>query len=561
MNERNIKLTDFEKPGKDITCSIAEAIEYAIKNEIDTIIFEPKSYLLETYKNIKTHSIAHDDGCGIVDSKDCHIILKDIKNLTLRGQVNKEGEILTVLKGFNPQISQTRLPSIIWAENCTNLKIENIAFTRFPECAGAGVVDSVNGSLVTVKTFDGTSCFEGMGAYCMNKLDSETRSLNTESITYGFGIDDRWHRVQPNIFSIENEHIASSVKASDGLSWHQSGLTDFQMFFGNCNDLSFVNVRVINTNSFAILTENCKNIYANGLVIKPDSHQFFTGPRDGWKIYRCSGTILLDNCHIEGVRMDGQNVHSNFMVFRERLSDNCAVFSCKYAPITMENNTLFRIYNENETQLLKITDWSIIGNYQEEALDENLEGAAKAVVGTINNNTLYKLVFKEAIPNYVHKGTLGTPLSWEPEAYQCRNTTFLNIAGAGQLLRCGNTIIENCTYKNIMNAGILLGAELSTHCEGGHAINVRINKCVFDNCGFKARYGKRGKGCISIKSQGFDNTANKNITIENNKFLSSLRAVEICNAENVILKNNLYYNIEEEVMIDKASTHNINILD
>lgn len=560
MNETIVKLVDFEKPGKDITYSIAEAIDYAVKNKIGTILFEPKEYLLKEYKSIETYSIAHDDGSGLIHTKDCHIILKNIENLTLKGQVNRNGEILTVLKGFNPQISQTRLPSIIWAENCTNLRIENIAFTRSPECAASGIVDSVEGSKVTVKTFDGTSCFDGMGAYCVNKIDVKAKSLNTESITYGFGINDRWRKVGSNIFAIENGQIADRVNSLDGLSWHQSGLTDFQMFFGDCKNLKFVNVRVENTNSFAILTEFCKNIYANGLVIKPNSNQFFTGPRDGWKIYRCRGDILIDNCHIEGVRMDGQNIHSNFMILKERLASNCAVFACKYAPIKMENDTLFKLYNGVGTELIKIVEWSIVGNYQEKSMQSKVEGAAKAAVGSVNNYTLYKLVFEKSMPAYADKGTLGMPLCWEPETYKCRNTKFLNIAGAGHLLRSGNALIENCSYKNIMNAGILMGAELSTHCEGGHAINVKIKGCIFENCGFKARYGQYGRGCISIKSQGFDSAVNKNIAIEDNKFIDSERAIEICNASEVILKNNSYKNIRERVFIDKKSVNNIHNL-
>lgn len=548
MDNRTIKLADFERPGKDITCSITEAIDYAVNNQMDTIIFEPKSYLLQEYRSIRTHSIAHDDGCGLIYSKDCHIVLRNIKNLTLKGQVNDEGEILTVLKGVNPQVTQARLPSIIWAENCTNLKIENIAFTRYPECAGSGIVESVDGSLVTVRTFDGVPCYDGMGAYCMNKLDPVTKSLNTGSITYGFEIDDRWQKVRDNVYSIRNDSIAGSVKSSDILSWHQSGLTDFQLFFGNCTNLSLINIRTINSNGFAVLTERCKNIYAENLIIKPKGNQFFTGPRDGWKIYRCSGNIHLESCYIEGVRMDGQNVHSNFCVLKEKLSEKSAVFSCKYAPIEMENHTLFRLYNKSGTGLLKVNNWSIAGSYQEETRDENIEGAAKAVVGSVNNYTLYKLEFDDVIPGFACCGTLGMPLCWEPESYVCRDTVFVNIAGAGHLLRCGNAVIEGCTYKNIMNAGILMGAELSTHCEGGHAENIKIDKCVFENCGFKCRYGKYGKGCISIKSQGFDDKVNRNITIENNRFSRSQTAIEICNAENVIIKDNEYTGIDKIIM-------------
>lgn len=549
MTEGQIKLADFEKPGRDATQAIAEAIQYAATHQIETILFEPKTYFLRGKTTIKTRSIAHDDGCGLLETKDCHLVLKNLKNLTLKGALDERGEILTVLSGDNPQLTQARLPSIIWAENCAHLTLENMAFTRSPECAAAGIVETVDGTTVTVRTFPGVSCFDGMGAYCMNKFELETRSLRTASITYGFGIEDRWQSLGGGLFAIRNAEIARAVRPGDGLSWHQAGLTDFLLFFGNCRDLSFKNVRVYNTNSFAILTERCRDIKADGLVLKPKAHQFFTGPRDGWKIYRCTGRILLNNCHIEGVRMDGQNVHSNFMVCREILGANSALFSCKYAPLDLEADTFFQFYRGAETYLLRVADWSFAGSYQEESRDEKMEGAAKAVTGTVNNYTLYRLVFTEKIPAFVREGTLGMPTCWEPEAYHCANSTFLNIAGAGHLLRCGRAVIENCTYRNIMNAGILVGAELSTHCEGGHAAGVRISNCSFENCGFKPRYGKHGIGCIASKAQGFTEAVNKDLVIENCAFANSARAIELCNVQNVSIRNCQYHEIGEEVFL------------
>lgn len=111
-----------------------------------------------------------------------------------------------------------------------------------------------------------------------------------------------------------------------------------------------------------------------------------------------------------------------------------------------------------------------------------------------------------------------------------------------------------------MNARVLLGAELSTHCEGGHAVGVKIQGCVFENCSFKYRYGQYGRGCISIKSQVFDNAVNRGIAIKDNEFIGSDRAVEICNAEDVILRNNLYRSIREKIVLYKRSVHNIKII-
>ena len=65
-------------------------------------------------------------------------------------------------------------------------------------------------------------------------------------------------------------------------------------------------------------------------MIKPEGNQFFTGPRDGWKIYRCTGDVRIENCVTEGVRMDGQNVHSNFLIAEKIISDKEILAVCSY---------------------------------------------------------------------------------------------------------------------------------------------------------------------------------------------------------------------------------------
>jgi polygalacturonase len=138
---------------------------------------------------------------------------------------------------------------------------------------------------------------------------------------------------------------------------------------------------------------------------------------------------------------------------------------------------------------------------------------------------------------------------------------FRNIAGAGQLLRCKDVHIEGCSYENMMNAGILMGAELDTHSEGGHAINIVIKDCRFDNCGFKPRYGRFGGACIAIKSQGFNDPHNRNVLIEGNLFRNSSIAVEVRDASDVLIRSNIYEGIRERYVIDSETTTDIRISD
>lgn len=553
----SIHVDEFIKDNSDAAQGIREAIRYAKEHKKRELLFGEGTYNLTDAITIETVSIAHDDGCGDVHEKDCHLILEELKDFTLRGMVSEDGTPLTVLAGYNSQITQALLPAIIWAISCNNLTLKNIAFTRDPETASAGIVSAIEGDTILVDVFDGLPCYDNMGAYCMNRFDLQNKSLLGASLTFGFGFDTKFIREGERRLSLTDASIAKSVNVGDGISWHQAGKTDFQLFFGNCTNLILDNVRIYNTNSFAIITENCRNIIANRLVIKPRGNQLFTGSRDGWKVYRCSGDIHLDHCHIEGVRMDGQNMHSNFMIVQEVLSDHSVLCSCKYAPIPLTSEYKMEFYHGTKIYENEIEQWEFSGGFSTQSVQTEESTAGAAVVGSTNHTTLYKIQFKNPLHNFVQKGCLMTPLCWEPESYICKNSSFHNIAGAGHLLRCGEVMIEQCQYKNLMNAGILMGAEFDTHCEGGHAVNVKITDCLFDHCGFKPRYGEFGCGCIAIKSQGFEEPLNQHITIERNQFLNSKIALEIRDAQDVLMKENRFENIKHSYIIEEKSTKDI----
>ena len=528
----------------------------AEEKNIKTVHFGKGIYCLTEWECRETLSIAHDDGCGDIHEKDCHIYLENLENLTLEGECTETGEPATILAGFNSRISQTLLPSVLWAENCKNLTIENLAFTRKPECASSGEIVKIEKGCIFVSVFPGNPCYDKMSAYCMNRFSIKDKALLGESLTYGFGYDRLFSLVGERLLMLEDEALSSKVHVGEGLSWHQAGKTDFQLFFGKCDDLKLKNIRIYNTNSYAVLTENCCNIWAERLVIKPEGDQFFTGPRDGWKIYRCTGDVRIESCVTEGVRMDGQNVHSNFLIAEKIISDKEILAVCRYAPISMREDFEVQFYNHTETETRKCSSWEILGSYFEEPEKEAAEGAAVKREAP-HRMTRYRLCFFDKIPPFVKEGTLMSASCWEPQKYFCYRNVYKNIAGAGHLLRCKNVEISDCTYENMMNAGVLIGAEFDTHCEGGHGEDIYIHNCTFRNCGTKERYGKFGRGCISIKSQGFSAPVNKRIKIKNNVFESSDRALEIRDVQNGEISGNQYRNIREDIFAEKETVENV----
>lgn len=553
MSGNCVRADDFIADKTHAAEGLRAALRHAVKTGCRCVALGRGTYILDKYETIETLSIAHDDGCGDISRKDCYLYLSGIDGLTIHGECNTDGEPATVLAGLHEQTPQILMPAVLWAEDCAGLTLEHIAVTRLPETASAGVVKRVTDEEIEVEVFPGLPCEDQMGAYCMNRFDIGRQCLMGESLTYGFGYDTRLEKTAAATLLLKDAELAGKVSVGEGLSWHQSGKTDFQMFFGGCDQLCLSNVRVLNTNGFAVLTENCHDITARRLVIRPEGGQFFTGPRDGWKIYRCGGHILLEQCHVEGVRMDGQNVHSNFLTVEERIGDYELLCTCKYAPVPLRLPSAIGLWQDTRRHEFALAHWEFAGGYAENSMQAEDETAGAAVAGTVNHITRYRLVTKERLPEFVVKGSLVHALCWEPEHYECRDSVFKNIAGAGHLLRCRNVTISNCHYENLMNAGILIGAELSTHGEGGHGENITIKDCSFINCGFKPRYGPYGMGGIAVKSQGFSGPYNRNIHISGCRFESCSQGIELYDAGQVRLTDLDFTGVKQPLVVAETT--------
>ncbi|MBM7564062.1 hypothetical protein [Paenibacillus sacheonensis] len=521
-----VYVKDFEQ-GDDAE-RIRAAIRHAIAIGADHVVFEPVRYVLKSAVTIQTEGFAHDAGSPQESVKACHVAILGAGNLTLQGAVDAQGEPATTLVGYNDEEIHGYLPAILWCEDCKDLTLLNLAFTREPAYASAGVVLHRDEHHIVVGVFEGNPCRDGMGAYCMNRFDPATGSLTGESVTYGDGAGNLFRQSGERQLTLESPMVAAKVRIGEHLSWHQGARTDFQTYFARCGELRMDNIRTRNANGFAMLTESCRGITASRMVFRPDGNRLFTAPRDAWKLFKCTGTIDISEMIVEGVRMDGQNMHSNWLSAKQVLHAREAVFFCKYTFAPLVVGSQVELHIGERVFLRRIADWSHMG-----------KGA---------HGHDYRIVFEEDLPEGMREGILGAASCWEPDRYLCKDSSFVNIAGAGHLVRYDHAYFLNCTYKNTMNPGILLGAELPVHAEGGHATDIVIKDCLFDNCGFFPRYG--ASGCVGIRSAGFHGKHNRDILIVNNVMRNSRVGVHIVDGDEVYLIGNAFEGVEIPVSVD-----------
>ncbi|MBC2595575.1 hypothetical protein H5P28_15010 [Ruficoccus amylovorans] len=537
-----LEIKHYTRPGDpDSAEGIRQALDDARQQGIRHLLFESGCYRLRSSIVHPTQGMVHDAGSSPdIAEKQCHILIDGIEGLTLQGAVTDDGQPATILAGWNDGQEHGLLPAVLWCEAAPRLTLKNLGFTREPAFTSAGEIIKTDATGFTVRVFEDCPEWAGMGVYCANRFSSDGQTLLGESITYGNGTDAKWESQGKGLLTLASPAIAAKLTAGELLSWHQGARTDFQVYIAGCDNLHLENLRTFNNNGFSLLTENCHTITARRVVFRPDGNRLFTGPRDAWKIFKCGGIIDIDGMSIHGVRMDGQNMHANWLSLKEKISPTELILHCRYTYAPILPGSLIEFYDG--------------------IIEHTCTVASVAMPVEQDKGRLYRVVLREPAPDFLNTETMCAARCWEPDRYLCRNSEFINIAGAGHLARFGNLSLLNNIYRNTMNPGVLLGAELPTHCEGGHATNVLIDSCLFDNCGFFPRY-KDAAGCVGIYSYGFDAPYNHDISITNNTFRNARTAIKIRTARDVRIWNNHYENIGERLIVDKNSSRDILSLD
>lgn len=509
---------------------IAQAInEMANGLEGDTILLPPGRFNLMQEISFDTPRIAHDDGSGENQRKSSHIVLKDTDNLRISGSLNPDGTPATVLVASNNMRPQTLQCSVLWAENCNNLKLENIAVEREHSCSFSATVLEIRNGYVQVET---TRDYERdeLPLYCMNKYSDG--HLTGKSITIGFGCDIVMKREEGRIYSFIDEAIAAELSTGERIAFRQSGLTDFSLFFGHCDNLMLENIHVRDAAGYAILTEDCKNITAKRIMIIPQKGELAAVSRDGWKIFRSSGRVVVEDSLFEGTRMDGQNVHANYLTVTHK-DGNTITCDLKYSHTPLRPGTT--VENDRTGEKWEVMECELLSFRLEQGKQSKNPTSGKIVPDRKSRINTYRITL--ASSSGIEEGDRLTPSSHIVDEYICRNSIFRNIAGCGQIIKARKAVIDNCIYEHLMCPGILAGSEIDTHYECRNPEKVTISNCTFLDCGHYPRYGSIAKGAIASVAQGCDDTSCGDFSAENCTFTDCPVTAELRNVGCFTLKH------------------------
>jgi hypothetical protein len=534
-----VRVADFGAVPNDSKNDL-EAIRSAIKHlntsAVKKLIFEAGVYDLDV-----------DDA-----AKNTALSISNINNLTFEGAVKANKEPATTLLRHYKFKNNLSAKNILYINNCTNFSLKNIIFDNAPRYSTAGEVVANDGKSITVKIFDGNPVLDGSMFYCANSWDLKSKSLlPVESITYGGDVSSKaneytWHiegDPSKRLMKLNSPSAASKVHIGEGLSWHY-GFNGVQVLFEKCNNLNVDNVWTYNAIGFCMEAQICENIHASNVKIIAPANQLAVGSRDGWKLYACRGTVVMDNIYMEGVRWDGQNVHGSFVWPHQIISKKKIWFKKKYAAaFPIKAGSKIGFWN-GQQEVFRIVDTSYVAK-----LPGNVGG--------------FMVTFTTPVPDFVNASTLCTVYSWNINSYTLSNSTFKNIAGCASIIRNTNVSILNCKFSNVMYP-LLIGAAIEEG-EGGIPQNIKITGNYFESSGWMARHNV--SGAIAIRTQDVNEKLDydpakkdlplplttpymKNITIKNNIIKNCITGINAAGVNGLVISGNQFINVQEKIKIN-----------
>lgn len=484
---------------------------------------------------------------GRYDLSEVGLKLIDLDDLIVEGQVDAQGKPATQLVRNNDFYAKNaKIGYLLETRNCNRLALRNLLFDNDPQYTTAGQVVSVTDDAVTVKIFDGLPRIDGVGAYCMNAWDMTTRRLKHQpSLTFGHDVTNNrdelsWHTMGEDtgrLMRINSATIASQVKLGDGLSWH-AGFWGYQLLMTECDDLTLSNLWTVNAAGFAMCAQRCHNITADRVVVRSEGTQLAVGPRDGWKLYACTGKVIITDMFIEGVRWDGQNVHGSFLQVDEKMAQNRLICTKQWSttkPIAV--GSVLSFWDDATTVDCKVAVCNAV---------------------PIGNTGRFDITLDQDIPAFVTKGTMVTVWDWDIAHYELKNATFQRIAGSASILRNSHALFEDCTFDNIMYPALFIGASINEG-EGMYPQNVTVRNTTFIDSGWVERQGI--KGMIAANTQGTDLPVMGRIRIEGCTFQDAPIGINVFGTKQVDMLNNHFDHVDTPYQFDKATVTSIQIKD
>ena len=257
---------------------------------------------------------------------------------------------------------------------------------------------------------------------------------------------------------------------------------------------------------------------------------------DGISAGHRSGSILVENCYVEGNTDDCISVGSrHYIIMDKGAAENSYYIGTPGYPEAVAAGDTLAVYDTNSNYIgtTTVTKVESAGDYipPEDVATVNGYAMDRMLLVTVSDASVMKRGYFAFDTNACSNGII------------IRNCTLRDNNGRGILTQTWNTLIEGCTFINNAKAGYFPVAE--KHCaQGPFANGVIVRNCLFTRCNRKAENTPSGMykpgGAIStvLNETG---RANADVLIENCEFYDNYGAdILLGNTRGAVIRNNTF---------------------
>jgi hypothetical protein len=247
-----------------------------------------------------------------------------------------------------------------------------------------------------------------------------------------------------------------------------------------CSKVLFEDLTIYSLGGMGIYAAASTDITVRRMAVRkgPDGKRWMSTTADATHFNTCRGTIMLEDCHFEGMGDDATNIHNHFWtVSGRRGEDTLRVTLKRVRRHVMPGNPP------------RAGDTIEIGG-PENPLSPRSTRIVKAAQTDPKNKDLI-ITFTRPLAAKTRSGDIAWNISAAPKA-RIRRCTVKDNRARGMLIQTRDVILEGCLFENCSGAAIHVASDINYWHEGIGVRGLVIRNNRFIGC----NYGAARRGAV-----------------------------------------------------------------
>jgi hypothetical protein len=250
----------------------------------------------------------------------------------------------------------------------------------------------------------------------------------------------------------------------------------------NCGSVEFVDNRVFAAPGMGFATNSCERVTFERcqVAIRPGSGRWMSTTVDATHCNMIRRSVDFRDCLFEGMGDDGANIHGMYSMVHERTGPQTIVARGWQSPF---NGPLGKDDLASPARYsLRVGD-TLEFSRRENPLEPTFTAKIVEVDGVeVRGFALKRLRLDRVLPDYVEAGGVFGNAAEAPRL-RMTNCVVRGNRGCGVRVKTRDAIVENCTFENVLGAGVWVTCDAAVDRESLATRAVTIRNNVFKGAG------------------------------------------------------------------------------